>query len=153
MDLFFDDYLNNLLELHDEIRGILKEVPQKALDWVPSSDLNSLNVLVVHVSGAERYWIGDVVAGEPSDRDREAEFGTQGLSANELLHRLDENEQFIKKVLDRYDLEELHKKRISPRNRREVSVGWALSHALKHTALHVGHMEILRQLWEKQSQI
>ena len=36
--------------------------------------MNSMNVLVVHLIGAERYWIGDVIAGEPSGRDRESEF-------------------------------------------------------------------------------
>jgi len=147
---FFENYVNNVLELHNEIRGILKEIPHNALDWIPSSGMNSLNVLIVHVTGAERYWIGDVIAGDPSGRDRDAEFEMQGLSANELIQRLDENDNYIQNVLEKLDLEELNKKRTSPRNGREVSVDWALFHALKHTALHVGHIEILRQLWELQ---
>jgi hypothetical protein len=28
-------------------------------------------------------------------------------------------------------------------------VGWALCHILKHTALHLGHLQITRQLWEQ----
>ena len=151
MKLFFEEYVDNLLELHDEIRRILKEIPQNALDWVPDLEMNSVNVLVVHITGAERYWIGDVIAGDPSGRDRESEFKRQGLSVKELIQRLDENDTYIQLVSAKYELEELNKRRISPRNGREVSVGWALSHALKHTALHVGHMEILRQLWEKQN--
>lgn len=151
MKLFFEEYVDNLLELHDEIRRILKEIPQNALDWVPDLEMNSVNVLVVHITGAERYWIGDVIAGDPSGRDRESEFKRQGLSEKELIQRLDENDTYIQLVSAKYELEELNKRRISPRNGREVSVGWALSHALKHTALHVGHMEILRQLWEKQN--
>jgi ankyrin repeat protein len=28
-------------------------------------------------------------------------------------------------------------------------VAWCLAHALEHTALHLGHMQITRQLWEQ----
>lgn len=31
------------------------------------------------------------------------------------------------------------------------TVAWRLAHALEHTALHLGHMEITRQLWEQNS--
>ena len=150
MQTFFTNYLNNLQELHDEIRNAVKGLPQTALDWVSDSDMNSLNILVVHLTGAERYWIGDVIAGEPSGRDRESEFKVQGLSADELIQRLSENEAYIQKALETFTLQELDEKRISPRNGREVTVGWALCHALKHTALHLGHIQIMRQLWEQQ---
>jgi len=146
---FYENYVNNILELHNDTRGVLAEIPQIALDWVPGFEMNSLNVLVVHITGAERYWIGDVIASDPSGRDRDAEFKKQGLSGKDLIQRLDENDNYLKMVLTKYELEELNKKRTSPRNGREVSVGWALSHALKHTALHVGHIQIISQLWEQ----
>jgi uncharacterized damage-inducible protein DinB len=147
---FYENYFENILELHNDIRDVLIEIPQHALDWTPSPEMNSLNVLVVHICGAERYWIGDVIANDTSGRDREAEFKSKGSSAEELIQQLNENDKYLKNVLERLDLEELNKKRISPRNGREVSVGWALSHALKHTALHAGHIQIMRQLWEEQ---
>jgi uncharacterized damage-inducible protein DinB len=150
MQSFFTNYLNNLQELHDEIRNALKGIPQNALDWTSSPDVNSLNVLVVHLSGAERYWIGDVIVGEPSGRDRESEFKIQGLSGGELFQRLNNIENYAEKALEKFSLQELDGKRISPRNGREVTVGWALCHVLKHTALHVGHIQIMRQLWEQQ---
>lgn len=150
MQTFFTNYLNNLQELHDEIRNAVKGLPHNALDWVSGSDINSLNVLVVHLTGAERYWISDVIAGEPSGRDRESEFKVRGLSADELIQRLSENEAYIQKALETFTLQELDEKRISSRNGREVTVGWALCHALKHTALHLGHIQIMRQLWEQQ---
>ena len=150
MQPFFANYLKNLQEFHDEIRNAVSGLPQNALDWTPGADLNSINVLVVHLIGAERYWIGDVVAGEPSDRDRESEFMIQGLSEKELFQKLSEIEHYIEKTLGTFALQELDEKRISPRNGREVTVGWALCHALKHTALHLGHLQIMRQLWERQ---
>ena len=149
MQPFFAAYLNNLQELHDEIRQIIKELPQEALDWNFGAETNSVNVLIVHLTGSERYWIGDVIAGEPSGRDREAEFKVRGWSGEELLERLSETESYLQKVLGTLYLPILDKKRVSPRNGREVTVGWALGHALKHTALHLGHLQITRQLWEQ----
>ena len=150
MQSFFANYLSNLREYHDEIRNAIKGLPQNALDWTSGADINSINVLVTHLIGAERYWIGDVIAGESSDRDRAAEFKVQGLSEQELLPKLSEIEQYIEKTLETFALQALDEQRISPRNGREVTVGWALCHALKHTSLHLGHIEITRQLWECQ---
>jgi uncharacterized damage-inducible protein DinB len=150
MQSFFASYLSNLQELHDEIRHIVEELPPNALDWMPGPEVNSLSVLVTHLTGAERYWVGDVVAGEASSRDREAEFKVQGLSKDDLIQRLSESEVYIQRVLETFTLHELNATRISPRNGREVTVGWALGHVLKHTALHLGHIQILRQLWQQQ---
>ena len=49
--------------------------------------MNSLCVLVVHVCGSARFWIGDVVLGESSNRDRASEFVARGLSKDELKAR------------------------------------------------------------------
>ena len=149
MQPFFADYLNNLQEFHDEIRAVIKGLPQTELDWTPTAEINSLNALVTHLSGAERYWIGDVIAGKPAERDREAEFRVQGLSEQDLLQRLSNNEDYFQKALGLLALQELEEQRTSLRNGRSVTVGWALCHALKHTALHLGHMQITRQLWEQ----
>ena len=90
MDSFFIDYLRNLEEIHADIRNTITGVPQEALDWTPGPGINSLAVLVTHLTGAERYWLGDVVAGEPYGRDREAEFRVAGLTKDDLLAKLGE---------------------------------------------------------------
>jgi len=153
MESFYMDYLNSLQELHDEIRNAIKGLPQEALDWTPGMEINSLGVLVIHLTGAERYWIGDVVAGKPSERDREAEFKAKGASQQELLERLDANEALIRVVLEPLTLPDLEQPRTSPRNARSVTVAWALCHVLKHTALHLGHIQITRQLWDQRSSL
>jgi len=56
------------------IRGLSQEV----LDWTPGLEINSVCMLVVHLSGAGRCRIGDAAACEFSGRDR-AEFRTEGL--------------------------------------------------------------------------
>jgi uncharacterized damage-inducible protein DinB len=149
MQTFFSDYWNNLHELHDEARTAVNGLPQEALDWSPGVEMNSIHVLVTHLTGSERYWIGDVVAGEASERDRDSEFRVHGASGDELLQRLSEVEGYIKTALGALTLEKLDEKRIVPTSGREVTVGWALGHALSHTAQHVGQMQITRQLWEQ----
>lgn len=151
MNSFYADYLLSLKEIHDDIRNAVKGLLPEELDWSSGTEMNSLTVMVVHLIGAERYWIGDVVLGESSGRDRDSEFMVRGLSAADLVSRLEEIETYIRKALETLSLQELQEKRLSPRNDREVTVGWALCHALKHTALHSGHIQLTRQMWERRS--
>lgn len=149
MQPFYESYLNNLQDLHDEIRTNVKGILSDALDWTPGPGLNSMNVLVIHLVGAERYWLGDVLLGEPSGRVRDSEFQVKGLSSEELVNRLSETENYVQNALEALTLADLDKKRISPRNGREVTVGYILLYVLKHVALHLGHIQITRQLWEQ----
>ena len=150
MQSFYTDYLDNLNELHTDILQTISDLPQEALDWSPFSGGNSCSVIIVHIAGAEKYWLGDVVAGAPSGRDREAEFRVRNLIVAELEAHLQASLVYAGDVLDKLGLGDLETSRISPRNDKEVTVAWALIHALKHTAIHLGHVQITRQLWEEQ---
>ena len=150
MQSFYTDYLDNLNELHTDILRTISDLPQEALDWSPFSGGNSCSVIIVHIAGAEKYWLGDVVAGAPSGRDREAEFRVRNLIVAELEAHLQASLAYAGDVLDKLGLGDLETSRISPRNDKEVTVAWALIHALKHTAIHLGHVQITRQLWEEQ---
>lgn len=143
-----EDYLERLGTLHEQTKEAIDGLPVGALDWAPGASMNSMAVLVVHLAGAERYWIGDVVGGLPSGRDRAAEFRVSGLDADALRARLDETLAHSRSVLEPLTLEDLSAPRLSPRDGREVRVAWALAHALQHTALHLGHIQITRQLWD-----
>lgn len=149
MELFFRDYFDHLQKLHGDIERVLQDLPQEALDWKPGEDMNSLGVLAFHVAGAERYWLGDVLAGESSNRNREVEFYTQDVTEAELKARLSSSLDFSRNVLDGLKLPDLHELRVSPRDGRQFSVGWVLNHALDHIALHLGHMQVTRQFWEQ----
>jgi len=66
MQTFFNEYLNILQKCHNDILEALEGLPLAALDWTPGPDTNSISVLVTHLAGAERYWIGDVAAQDPT---------------------------------------------------------------------------------------
>jgi uncharacterized damage-inducible protein DinB len=149
MHPFFDAYLNRLQGLHDDILQAIEGLPSAVLDWVPGPDMNSIAVLVVHTAGAERYWVGDVVARDSSGRDRAAEFRVQGLDTATLKQRLDDTLAHTRGVLEGLTPQDLSVVCISPRDGREYTAAWALVHALEHTAMHVGHIQITRQLWDQ----
>jgi uncharacterized damage-inducible protein DinB len=151
MQKIFVDYLKNLEELHIEVLENIRDLPQEALDWTPFPGGNSIGVIVTHIAGAEKFWFGDVVAGEPSGRDRAAEFIVKGVEYAQLSTLLDESLAYASTVLAPLDLESLASTRLSPRNDKEISVGWSLGHILKHTAIHLGHIHVTRELWENNS--
>jgi hypothetical protein len=101
---------------------------------------------VVHTTGAQRFLIGEAVGGDPANRDREAEFKVQGLDVDALTQRINESYAYIRSVLDGLTVDDLAA--VRDFRGRERSVAWILGHALKHTATHMGHIQLMRQVWE-----
>lgn len=148
---FYQDLLERLGSLHSDIELAIADLPPEALDWSPGPEMNSISVLIVHLTGAERYWIGDVACGLRSDRDRDAEFQTVGLTADLLRTRLRDSLAHARDAMDHLTLADLEEARPSWRDGNTYRVGWALAHALEHTALHAGHVQIQRQMWEQRA--
>jgi uncharacterized damage-inducible protein DinB len=149
MQTFFKDYIDLLQERHNEILEALEGLPPAALDWIPGPDMNSINVLVFHITGSTRYWIGDIAAQESSHRDRDAEFRVSDVEVEVLKNRLADNLEYARNVLSKFTIEDLQTTRESARNGRTFTVAWALLHALEHTTLHLGQIQLTRQLWEQ----
>ncbi len=149
MQPFFEDYLSILEERHQELLNALDGLPGPALDWNPGPEMNSIAVLIFHLTGAERYWIGDVVAQVSSNRDRDAEFKVHGVELDRLKSRINDNLAYARTVLNGLVVSDLEAARRSPRDGSQVKVGWALMHALEHLTLHLGHIQLTRQLWKQ----
>lgn len=149
MNVIATDYLERLDSLQEEINKTIDGLPQNALDWFPGPGMNSLAVLVAHTAGSLRYWVGDVAGEDPSGRDRPAEFRTQGVSWKILSQKLADSIAYAHEFLPRLADKDLGSTRFL--TDRQVTVSWALAHALEHTALHTGHIQLTRQLWDAQS--
>jgi uncharacterized damage-inducible protein DinB len=149
MQTFFTDYVNLLQQSHNEILEALEGLPSDALDWSPGRDMNSISVLVFHLTGAERYWIGDVAAQDPKERDRDAEFRVHDVGVDVLKKRLGDNLEYTRNVLEKFTVQDLETTRVSARDGRTFTVAWALLHALEHSTLHLGQIQLTRQLWEQ----
>ena len=149
MQTFFTNYLDLLQDCHNGILEAIEELPQDALDWIPGQDMNSIAVLLAHITGSERYWIGDIAAQESSNRDRDAEFRVRDVGVDVFRKRLADNLEYARNVLEKMSLRDLESARVSPNNEREYTVAWALLHALEHATSHLGQIQITRQLWEQ----
>ncbi len=152
MDILLRECIERLQFLHKEMNAAIGGLPPEALDWTPGPGMNSLGVLAIHTAGAERYWLGDVLAGEPSGRDRDAEFQARDLDALALQQRLDESLRYGTQVLQGLSQGDLATEHVSPRDGRKFSAGWCILHTMEHTAIHVGHMQLMRQMWQKHGQ-
>lgn len=146
---FFADCLDRLTTMHTEMEQAIAGLPPEALDWSPGPEMNSMTVLIVHTAGAERYWIGDVVGQEPSGRVRAQEFETRGTTESYLREKLKSTLAHSERILAALSLEDLAQPRYSSRHDEDFTAGWALVHALEHTAVHTGHIQLMRQLWEQ----
>jgi hypothetical protein len=145
MHQLMTDYLKLLAKLHADFEKCLEGMSVEGLDWTPGRDMNSLCVLVVHVVGSARYWVGDVAAGIDSKRNRDAEFTVSGLDTAQLKALLIANREFVHSVLEKLTPDDL----IISRFGHQETAGEAILHALEHTALHVGHAQLTRQLWDQ----
>ncbi len=149
MLLTYEAIYERLEIMHQQIAQAIAGLTPEALDWTPGPDVPSLAVLVTHTCGAERYWIGDVAGGDISHRDRDAEFRAADLNTAMLLAHLDEVLAHSKGVLEALTLDDLEAVRVSPRDGRQYTTAWALAHALEHTGIHLGHVQIIRQWWDR----
>jgi hypothetical protein len=147
MQTFYSDCLNNLQELHNDVAKTIEGLPLEALDWSPRAGVNSITALIVHLTGSQRFLFGEVIGGLEINRDRDAEFRARGLTSNELNQLLEENLIYIAEKIEPLTLADLDAKRMF--HTREVTLGWVIGHALKHTASHLGHIQVMRDLWEQ----
>jgi len=75
-------------------------------------------MIVSHVAGAERYWIGEVGGREQPARCPGSVYQVTGLDNKELCKRLDDALSCCRKVLEKCERGDLDKRRISPRDGR-----------------------------------
>lgn len=119
---------------------------------VPLPDANSLAALATHTLGAGQYWSLTLVGGQAIPRDRPAEFRALGHGP-ELIARFEGWVAALQAMLAALPPEALGPLPNPPANRRLQAIGDApitgrdcLLHAVEHTATHLGHIQLTRQL-------
>lgn len=139
----------NLRQLVDELRGVPDEALNRPLEIQPS---NTLYQLGFHVLGSARYWAITLAGGEDFHRDRPAEFVSSG-AGEALLANLEELVVRVHAELDPLDSADMDALvadragfRPGGRGDADMTLRDSLLHALEHTALHLGHAQITRQL-------
>lgn len=144
------DLLAELARHHDFLRETWKGASQECIDWKPGPDTNSLCVLAVHVAGSERWWVGDLATGRAHTRNREAEFVATGLSVAEMDAVLDEALADSTAAIEQLSEEALLRPVFVNNDVGEMTPMRAVARTIGHVALHVGHAQLTRQLYEQQ---
>ncbi len=139
---------SGLQSLEAQRQAYLKAIEGRAeaLDWSPGPEMNSIAVLVAHAWGSMRFWLSGA-AGRQVQRDRDAEFRTQGQSAANLaayVNRCADDARAALAALDAHQLGQT----VHLRD-QDHSAAWAALHAFEHCAEHQGHVGLTRQLWEQ----
>lgn len=139
----------NVRLLIDELRGVPDEDLNRELEIQPS---NTLYQLGFHVLGSARYWAITLAGGRDFHRDRPAEFVSSGTGA-ELIADLEELIGQVHVQVDPLDSADMERLTAGSAGHRSVASGDeglplrdSLLHALEHTALHLGHAQVTRQL-------
>ncbi len=143
-------YVTAMGEILDQMKGLLEGIPQEALDWRPVQGegelaTNSLAAMATHIAGSGTYLIKEVIGRQPVHRDREAEFAARGADPAALKARLDGAAKAVEQVLAPLTAAQMEEDR--KYRDRTAKVRWIILHVIEHTALHLGHMQLTRQLW------
>lgn len=152
MDPTFAAVLTRLQEMHEQYFEYMNGLSRDELDWSPGPEMNSLCVLGVHVTAAERFWIG-IGINDVSKRDRDAEFRASGYELAALKALFVQNIEFYKVAFKQQDLSRLREvvdvSHYMERPPQEVTRAYALLRGLDHTAEHLGHAGMTRQLLDR----
>ncbi|MBI2831179.1 MAG: DUF664 domain-containing protein, partial [Chloroflexi bacterium] len=145
-------YLTELGLLRKQVHTAVQGLNDEAANWHPLPEgTNSIYGIISHLIGGESYWVRQVIAGETLQRDREAELHATG-SLSELLERWDKAGKDSAAILGNLTLKELGETRSPSIHRPEwgdITVRWCILHVISHLSLHVGHIQLTRQLWEQ----
>ncbi len=123
------------------------------LNWRPSIEgANSADVLAAHTLGAARAWVLGIVCGQPGGRDRPAEFAAGREGAIQLRRDLEALTREIASAFAALDPARLEQRFVPAQElwgenqTREISVREAMLRAIGHASIHVGHLEMTRDL-------
>lgn len=119
---------------------------------VPLPEANTLAALATHTIGAGEYWTLNLVGGKEIPRDRPAEFRAVGHGPD-LIARYERWVAALRELLADLPEAALGPLPNPPAGRRLAAIGDApitgrdcLLHAIEHTATHLGHIQLTRQL-------
>jgi len=141
--------MENLVNLFTRDLERFSEEVQKTPDsllWEKQAGVtNTCGVLVQHVAGNLRYFIGTVLAETGYERDREKEFTNTGLSSRELAEQLNRAKVMIEEELPKLDESQLS--RDYPVDMPwDYSVHEFLLHLYGHLNYHKGQFNYLRRI-------
>lgn len=137
-----------------DVLAQLQELPNATLNQsVPLEEANSLFALATHLISSTEFWVVQTATGRDVGRNRPAEFHASGTYAD-LAARFAQVQSDVHAALDDIDEQTLDG---PPASEAARTAGWwggswpltvrdCVLHAVEHAALHLGHIQITRQV-------
>lgn len=134
--------------IHEDIFAAVEPLTEVEINWVHPHLSNTIGILLRHIAGSERWWIGEVVGGRSARRVREAEFVRERLQKAPLIKGLHEAHGMVQEVLSTLTAAELIQEiTVTWRGgQHRVTKGWAILHSIQHSAYHLGQMQLFKKM-------
>ncbi len=128
-----------------KIERCLEVLSDEDVWWRANEGSNSIGNLLLHLEGSTRTWVMGVAGGSRVERDRQREFDErEQIPRAELMSRLRRTLAEADEVLSRLDAGALPERRQTASE--EVTVLWAVYHAVEHFAMHAGQIIMLAKM-------
>jgi uncharacterized damage-inducible protein DinB len=133
--------------------GLLRDAAgadETRFHWTPGAEFNSVAILLRHLAGSERYWIGEAIGGIPSQRAREKEFLHDRPRREDVLRAVAEARGVTRQVLTPLSVADLQTETAPSVTRgtppRRPTKLWSLLHYIEHLGYHRGQALLLLKL-------
>ena len=154
MQISPDDYLAFVDRALDGMLGIIEQMGDLANRSPDLSGANSPYAILVHCVGVCHYWIGTLIAGRHTERDRPAEFQATGGAAalraavNDLKRQLRLDLRNVTPDVDEEQgLAAMPNAEYTPLpDRTHWTQGAVLMHTYEELAQHHGQMQLTRDI-------
>lgn len=134
--------------MQSEMQKILEEVGADGMNWTPPfKEVNSLFAIATHANASQLWWIQENLKGQKVKRDRPSEFTARDLNLKRLNNSIKDVQVLTREILEPLKPEDLQKLRQV--KEKSYTVEWIVLHVIEHTATHLGHMQLTKQMWEQ----
>lgn len=138
----------NLTALHRQVLRSVEDLSDDEINRQPEGLDNTIGILMRHLVGSERHYVGGVIGGTGYARDRDAEFGREPLRKADLVAMMreagDESDRVLRAASPGVLAEEFDLTLGGQPARR--TKWWALGHTLEHYGYHHGQIRVYRRL-------
>lgn len=126
------------------IYDILTQITSAQLNWRPQSDRNSIGNLVEHLTGSERFWIQQGIAGIDVQRQRSMEFEPAIRNKTDLENAYNTMKNESLTILD--DLTDHQLTEDREIHNRVYSILGVLQQVIEHSNYHLGQIRYIQGL-------
>lgn len=158
MDAEMESLSHQIRSILERVSACLDGLSEAQLNWKPSIDGgNSLYVIATHTLGNARAFVLGIACGQSLERDRPAEFRASGRDAADLVAQGRRLSNDIEAALAGLAPSALNCRVLSPQSlwgegqAQEISVREAILHVVEHASIHLGQLQITRDLALRES--